>query len=480
MLQAPDIDPPPVVRQMPDPHDTYMRLLCYTLAGYALLGKGFAYLGVPPLFIGEIAMGLGLCVVFRSGCSLAMLATIPSLLLSTLLALVLTEAVACVPAYGTDAIRDSVILLYGLFAFIVIALILEKPARLDWTLRAYGRFAWLYGMIGGALFTLTAILADNVYAGGLYFPGTKIPLPYVKAGEAASHVAGAAVFMILGFRRITLSWVVLLLVSLTLVTPSRGAMFSCVIPIGIAAVLAGQMRRIAHILLLGGVLLAGAYAIGLEIPLPGGRHIGPAQILDNFDSVLGTSDAENLDATKIWRLSWWQTIRNYTFNGPYFWTGKGYGIILAEADGVVEPGNNGKSLNQPVLRSPHSAHMTMLARSGVPGLVLWVLTGVAWFTGLMHAHFVARGRGDTQWANLFLWIACYGLAIVIDASFDVALEGPMLGIWFWSLFGLGIASTMIYRAHARLATGGMMPLLQSSEPARATRFAFVQPPNSEL
>ena len=33
----------------------------------------------------------------------------------------------------------------------------------------------------------------------------------------------------------------------------------------------------------------------------------------------------------------------------------------------------------------------------------------------------------------------------IDASFDVALEGPMVGIWFWCLFGFGIASSMIYR-----------------------------------
>jgi hypothetical protein len=401
-----------------------------------------------------------------------MLATVPSLLLATLFALVLTEAAAFVPTYGIDAIRDSVILLYSLFAFIVIALILEKPGRLDWILRAYGRFAWLYGIVGGLVFYLTASLAENFYADGLYLPGTNIVLPYVRAGEVASHLSGAAVFMLLGFRRAPLPWVLLLLISIVMVTPGRGAMLSCAIPIGIAVVLAGQMRRVMPVLLLSGVLLAGTYAIGLEIPVPVERHIGPAQILDNFGSIFGTSDAENLDATKMWRLRWWQAIRHYTFDGPYFWTGKGYGISLAEADGFAEnvPG-------QPILRSPHNAHMTMLARSGVPGLVLWILAEVAWFTGLMYAQIVARTRGDTQWANLFLWISCYGLAIIIDASFDVALEGPMLGIWFWSLFGLGIASTMVYRVH--LGTGNVMPLHPppGSDPRGSAQLAFERPPN---
>jgi hypothetical protein len=234
-------------------------------------------------------------------------------------------------------------------------------------------------------------------------------------------------------------------------------MLACLIPLAVAAVLGRQMRRVTPLLLLSGMLLAITYAMGLEMQQsdkPDQRNVGAAQILENFESIFGTSGATNLDATKAWRLSWWQSIGNYTFNGPYFWTGKGYGMALAEADGFAD---NVKG--QPILRSPHNVHMTVLARSGVPGLALWALAQVAWFTALMNAHIVARRRGETQWANLFLWVACYGLAILIDASFDVALEGPMLGIWFWSLFGFGIASTMVYRAY--LGTGGVVPLLHT-------------------
>ena len=92
------------------------------LAGYALLGKGFAYVGYPPLLIGEVTMVLGLVVIFRSRCGLAMLTTLPSILLLALLALVIVRTATCFGQYGMDAIRDSVIVVYGLYAFIVVAL----------------------------------------------------------------------------------------------------------------------------------------------------------------------------------------------------------------------------------------------------------------------------------------------------------------------------------------------------------------------
>jgi hypothetical protein len=46
-------------------HDRYLALLAIVLPGYALMGKGFAYLGFPPLYVGEIAF-LGGIVVFLS------------------------------------------------------------------------------------------------------------------------------------------------------------------------------------------------------------------------------------------------------------------------------------------------------------------------------------------------------------------------------------------------------------------------------
>jgi hypothetical protein len=439
--------------------DRYVHLLCFTLVGYACLGKGFAYVGIPPLFIGEVVLACGMLVLVRSGCSFAALATLPSLLLAILMCWVLENTLPFVGVYGVDALRDSVIVGYGLFAYIVIGLLLEKPQLLEALVDRYGRFAWVYGLSATILSNATNFLGSALPT----WPQISLPVVYLRAGEIAVHLSGAAVFALLGMRRFPLIWILALVTGILTIVPSRGAMLACLIPIGIAAILGRQLRRFVPVLLAGAMLFASAYIGGIEIVTPNGRSMGPRQMIENIESIVGTSDAENLDGTKTWRLRWWQAITGYTIHGPYFWTGKGSGINLAEADGFVV----GTELGGAPLRSPHNAHLTILARNGVPGLALWAITIAAWFTILFRGMAIARRRGHTRFANLFLWIACYGASFLIDASFDVALEGPMLGIWFWCLFGFGIASTMIYHA----ATNSKPP--GSTEPtALATHSAL--------
>jgi hypothetical protein len=95
--------------------------------------------------------------------------------------------------------------------------------------------------------------------------------------------------------------------------------------------------------------------------------------------------------------------------------------------------------------------MTILARAGVPGAALWTALLASWFAMLASAVLTARRRGHAQWAGLFLFIACYVASMIINATFDVALEGPMQGVWFWSMIGFGIGSVMVYR-HQHMAS----------------------------
>ena len=64
----------------------------------------------------------------------------------------------------------------------------------------------------------------------------------------------------------------------------------------------------------------------------------------------------------------------------------------------------------------------------------------------MRLFFVARARDDRTWSRFFLFLFAYWIAALINSTFDVALEGPMLGIWFWSLHGIGIGAAILYRA----------------------------------
>ncbi|ACL60435.1 O-antigen ligase family protein [Methylobacterium nodulans] len=417
-------------------HDGYVRFLCICLAGYALAGKGFAYVGLPPLLIGEILLILGVVVFIRTRCWLALGSALPMLILAVLIAWVVCRTVVFLPVYGFDALRDSVVVIYGVFALVVASLLIEKPERIGWILAAYAPFAALYGIVAPAILNVSVVFPNFPT-----WPGLDVPFIYVRLGEAAIHLAGSLIFVMLGFRRVGYLWCAFLLLSIAFITPSRGAMLTVLVPTALAIVLSGRLRLVALPLLAGFLIFLSAYAAGLEIKLEDGRSIGPQQIVRNFESLIGRSNASNLDGTKQWRLRWWQTIETYTLHGPYFWTGKGFGVNLSIDDGFTL----GPELKGPPLRSPHNVHYTILARAGVPGIALWFAAESAWFLMLLSAFATARRRGEIQWANLLLWITCYGLAIVIDASFDVAIEGPMVGIWHWCIFGLGVGAVMVYR-----------------------------------
>jgi O-antigen ligase len=180
-------------------------------------------------------------------------------------------------------------------------------------------------------------------------------------------------------------------------------------------------------------------------PAFSGRDISAQQLVENFISIFGTTTGE--DPTKRWRLEWWKMIFDYTINGPYFWTGKGFGINLSDADGFVT-GAAGADLTAPS-RHPHNCFANILARTGVPGLALWLLTLGSWSAMLFVNMVRARLAGEQFWADVFVLIFCYALAFIIDGTFDATLESPVSGIWFWSLFGVGIGATMIYRASSR-------------------------------
>jgi len=420
-----------------DFNDHYLHLLLIALAGYAILGKGFAYIGIQPLFIGEMVLALGLLVFLRSGCWIAALTSVPSLVLVVLAGWTLFRTVPYIGVYGIDALRDSVLVFYCLFAYIIVALIIENPSRLLRIIYCYSGFAWFFGLCGGMLIAMMQL------EGAIPNWPSGVPVLAVRSGEIAVHLAGAAIFVLLGLRRpCSPGWMLMLLIGMMAVTASRGAMLACATSIGVAAILGGKFLRFLPFLFLAAFLFIFTYLTDFNVAI-GGRSLGPEQIIHNLESIFGTSTVGNLDDTKLWRLRWWEQIQDYTLHGPYFWTGKGFGISLAEADGF-------SGAEDPPLRSPHSAHLSFLARAGVPGLVLWLLTLATWYVVLMKSMFLARGRGDAYWANLFLWIGCYVFAVIVHSSFDVALEGPMIGIWFWALYGLGIASVMVYRTKLRL------------------------------
>jgi hypothetical protein len=425
--------------------DHYLVLLSGALLGYAMVGKGFAYLGLPPLFIGEIALLTGFVVLLRTGCLIVALSTLPSLVLAAMMAWVLLRTLPFVGVYGFDALRDSVVIMYGGFAFIVIALLLEDGRRITMILRYYGAFLNIYIPAIPFVFAFSQYMSHHIPR----WPGYNVPFLLVQSPEVAVHLAGASVFALVGFRKASVLSIIAVLVSLAMVVPaSRGAMLAFVIPVVFAVLVLGKVRQLTAVLVVGLAIFAAAYAVEAaltdyrEASSTVERSISARQIVNNVASIAGRAD-EQTEGTKTWRLDWWNVIINNTIYGPYFWTGRGFGLNLADADGFR------KEHNVPALRSPHNVNMTVLARAGVPGAALWGLFVASWLGMLTRALLTARRHGQTEWTGLFLFIGCYVMSMFINATFDAALEGPMLGVWFWCLIGFGIGSVMVFCVQTR-------------------------------
>ena len=227
------------------------------------------------------------------------------------------------------------------------------------------------------------------------------------------HLAGIITFWVVGFAgRVGWKWVVLATVNIGMMgVVDRSGLVAFGAAMFLCLALCPRSGVPWRILSLVSVLVAGLWLSGFRHEMPGtkGREISFNQFVTIVGSITGDAGNDGLDSTKEWRLDWWSEIRDYTFRGPYFWTGKGFGINLADDDGF-------QVLADKSLRSPHSIHMMVLARAGVPGLALWVLTQLAWGVGVAVAFRRSRREGRDQWARLFLFLGAYWLAFLINGS----------------------------------------------------------------
>jgi len=408
------------------------------LGGYAILGKGFAYIGVPPVFVGEI--GLLLAVV------VCVVGFVPALwrlpLTWLLLAFVGWCALRTIPYigdYGVDALRDGALWGYSIYALAVATVIVRFNA-VDKVVTIYDKsIPWFLVLAPIALGMLT--FREDLIPRWPWGPDGGAFVVFPKGGDLAVHYAGIVAFLFLGHsnrRRLWPLWI-LWVCGVALVLPGRANLLTIAAVLAAVAILRPS-TKLAGLGLVIGLFIAVLYLAEIEIPTPSGRTISVEQVRRNIESIIRTSEVTNTSAsllgTREWREAWWGDIVRYTIYGDFFWGGKGFGINLADADGF-------QVLSESALRSPHNVHMTLLARAGVPGLLLWIA-----FQGLFAATLLIRSARDRLaprdfGLNLESWIALYWVAFMITATFDVYLEGPQGGIWFWSVVGFGLAFTCL-------------------------------------
>jgi hypothetical protein len=423
--------------------------LVILLTGYAFLGKGFAYFGFPPLYVGEFCLAISVLAILYSIRQARF--NMPLLFLVLFMVWGALRTVPYIGTYGLLAFRDGVTWEYGLFA-VAVGLSVQRE-HLDRVVEIYRRGAQLLVWWLPVASILTIVGGHTLPR----FPGSPVSFVFIKQGDSGVQLAAIAAFVLVGLfsARHTSQLRTLWLwagwfISAGFTALNRGGMLS-IAAAAVCLAFVFSVRRLLTLAFVGTAITIMLLAVNPEVDFGLARKISVGQVVDNFTSLASGDSEFSLQTTKDWRLAWWGKIYGYTVNGPYFWVGKGFGANLATEDGF--------QIADESLRAPHDTHIEILARAGVPGVALWVLFQIAYAIALLRAATKARRINEPIWIMLIGWVFVYWLAALVNASFDVYLGGPQGGIWFWSMVGLGLA---VIRMVNERASSGVQPPSQES------------------
>lgn len=397
-------------------------VLVYAL--YLFFNKGMSY-----SFLAEGTLLIGILLAIRERNKIQIVWDIRLKLLALLLLLNIgwvIRGITQFPAF--DVIRDSFIFNYSLL--LLIPFLLQENGTIFFQ-RIIRLYAW-FPLVATLTFLLIVFIPElsewRVFG--------KIPFLEYKKGDLAVQLLISTLLILSGriqlnprLQLITFGLITYLF--FVVATFNRGGMVAFIAGVSLfifwnrKSVLLQQFKsylRVAPLVLLATLFLYTATRMSDPIQ---GRSIGLEQLKQNVVSIVSKDVEGSLSDNIVWRLAWWGKIIDYTFAGPYFLTGKGLGINLAASDEIPMD----EETDRTPLRAPHNFHLNILARYGVPVFILW----------LVFLFFLVRGlifKTHTLDDNL---AACILIAALINASFDVALEGPMAAFPFWIWVGLSLA-----------------------------------------
>ena len=320
-----------------------------------------------------------------------------------------------------DLIRDSFIFQYGWFVFILF-LFKDKLEQIWETLFFIYKWFPFVALLNFILQYFVPFFETVTPFGG-------IPILLYKNGDMGVQLLISTLLLLYTFENKTLKWRVLLslviaLDFLILASYSRS---------GIVAFLASMLcfiyfnkdiqlqSRVRLLLKYLPVILLIVTPIYINIKVAEnfqGRSVGLEQIKNNFSSIVGGSTDATSEDNVVWRLVWWAKIIDYSFSSPNFFIGKGLGMNLATDDDIITLDDS--------LRSPHNFHLNIMSRFGVLLFMIWMYFLIQIFKPIFKKQLVGKR----------LLIGCILLSFLINACFDVFLEGPMGAFPFWTWVGL--------------------------------------------
>jgi hypothetical protein len=429
--------PRPASRSFAQPAEVRVPwFLVIYLAAITIIGKGPTYLGIPPLYWGEFVLALGLWKLapwIRGTGYLSRTRDVAVLILLFMtLGAVLT--VPSLPRWGLDALRDAAMWYYGAFFFIGLALT-SRPPVADRVWRIL-RIVWIFAMVWN---TADIVSRHRLSHLGPIIPWRGVPILFNGTHEGGQNLALGALIVLcttaLCHRPVVRSILGgLSLLGLAVFAMSEGRGMRVGIAAGVLVVLAagfGRGRR-SHFNERLLILTLAAIPVIVLAGLVFSSRLEKIAHLDRF----AQADPSDPQGTANWRVVWWKNLYDHVMaTNPVF------GIGFGESLHIYNPFLEGIE-DELVVRSPHNFNITVFTRMGILGLCLWagiLIVGIGALWMRVWSGVTARGQPytDERRDELAFWIVML-VCTVVNSSFGVLMEGPVLGIWFW--FALGFAS----------------------------------------
>lgn len=395
----------------------YLNLYFFIMACYVFFNKGVAY-----SYMVEVLWLIGLMLIFLSRRSYEFIWDLRAKLLAFFLFVSLIYIPIGLRGYPLlDVIRDSFVFQYGWFVFIIFLFKVEQALVWKKIIAIYSWFP-LFGL-------LNFFLQNFVDNFDRFKPFGNISFVLYKYGDMGVHLLISSLVLLVFQQKRSIRFqavmAILILFNLLILTAySRSGMLAYVLGVLVYIVLSNEafiktrVKQYTKYLPLLLMIVVPIYASIKVQENFQGRKVGIEQVIQNIGSFAGVSNDKNLENNKLWRLVWWAKILDYSFSPSNFFQGKGLGMSLSETDEVLAEADE--------VRSPHNFHLTVMARFGVPLFCLWLF----WQFQLLKPMFKRQLNSKT------LLISTVLLSFIVNASFDVFLEGPMGAFPFWTWVGL--------------------------------------------
>jgi len=409
-------------KRLVSPHYWRKWLLFGFVFATASYGRTFAYLGIQagpfPIYVTEIVLGVVLALYYWEYCIFSgpreLVRSPVSLLVMIYVLYGLILLGADYSEHGAEAVRDSAMLYYALFVFVgLFSIDGEKDMRTLGKVLIAAGIVSVWKMISGAVagsYSTSAAGSGKLVGGATALYATfsfiilcvsmnygiyrKRPLLYLLAA------ANLVVVFFSAHRTFIVVFIGVLFVHLIVSVKRRG-----------------RRRSVRTIRSTVGAILIAAVIVAC-VPYFGGIATATLQ---KYGRLLSLTDPNTAFRIEYWNRSletWFET-------NPLMGIGLG-----APADVFVRGEQR---------TAPHNSYITVGLRTGLVGFGLLVLIMLTYYAYAVSIIRILQKMGSRLAPYAIAFLLCQ-VATAIVAFFNIVLEGPYMGSFFWLFIGLTIGA----------------------------------------